>query len=178
MFKQSSVSQASAIDRSSEVVVAVDMVWGRPRLVPPFVAAALLAKLLATAAALALSESLPVIDPEVRNGVGRGNVRAVVEIRITGGVKPEGELPSPEAIETQRHAIAAAQARIRSRLAGTRFSLIRQYMTIPFLAIEIGPDALAVLETMGDAVTRVLPDTMMSRSGKGGSRSEQNGGPQ
>lgn len=101
----------------------------------------------------------PVIDPEVRNAVGQGSARVLVELRVTSGTRPEGELPTPEAVAAQRRAIADARQSILSRLAGTHFSLARQYASVPLLALEIRADALAALETMGDVVARVRADT-------------------
>lgn len=131
-----------------------------------------------TVSARADENSLPpLIDPEVRGAVSRGNARVVVELRITGGFKAEGEIPNP-VVEAQRNAIAAAQAGILSRLAGTRFSLVRQYKTIPFLVLEIGADALAVLETAGDLVAQVHKDTMMVPSRSQGVSLSRRGGAQ
>jgi hypothetical protein len=59
--------------------------------------------------------------------------------------KSEGELNKDEVL-VQRQAIASIQNRILSELAGTTHRLIRQYTMTPSIALEIGPDALAVLE--------------------------------
>jgi hypothetical protein len=90
------------------------------------------------------------IDPEVRAAVARGTVRVIVELR----------LPDPSAADagvrsTREQAIATAREAVLSRLAGTLHRLVRQYTTIPLLALEIGADALLALETMGDLVVRV-----------------------
>jgi hypothetical protein len=119
-----------------------------------------------TAAAIANATPPPVIDPGVRAAVGQGSARVIVELRVPGGVKPEGDLAGPAAVAIQRRAISDAQASVIARLAGTRFSLARQYRSVPFLALEVGPDALAALEGMGDVVSRVLEDRRVSpRSG-------------
>lgn len=107
----------------------------------------------------AAGSAAPRIDPQVRNAVGRGSARVIVELRIQGGARPEGELADDRAIAAQRRAIADAQAALLSRLAGTHFSLIHRYQTIPFLALEIHADALAALETMADALVGVQEDT-------------------
>jgi hypothetical protein len=92
----------------------------------------------------------------------------IVELRIPGGVMPEGDLASSAAVAAQRQAIADAQARLVARLAGTQFSQVRQYRSVPFLALEVGPDALVALEQMGDLVSRVLEDRMvLPRAGTG-----------
>jgi len=122
----------------------------------------------------ALSESAaggppPVIDRGVHDKVREGGSRVVVELYISGGVKPEGELPGPSAVRAQREAIAHAQATVLSRLGGARFVLVRQYTTAPFLVLEIGAEALALLETMGDVVVRVRLDvTVAPNTGRDG----------
>jgi len=85
----------------------------------------------------------------------------IVELRLAAGIKPEGGLPDPAAVATQRRAIVEAQTSVLNRLGGTRFSLIRQYATVPFLALAIGPDALTALETLGDVVARVREDVAL-----------------
>lgn len=137
----------------------------RWRSVPP---AFLMGLLVAAAGAWCATPSSPVIDEGVRAAVRQGSTRVIVELRIPGGVKPEGDLTSPAAVAAQRRAISEAQARVVARLAGTRFSQIRQYRSVPFLALEVGPDALAALEHMGDVVSRVLEDrTVLPRAGTG-----------
>lgn len=91
----------------------------------------------------------------------------LIEVRIVG-VQPGAESGG-------REAIAMAQSRILARLGKTDYSLVRQYTTVPFLLLEISQDALPVLETMGDLVTRVLADPLRSRNGDGGSTPERRG---
>jgi hypothetical protein len=124
--------------------------------------------LVAAAGAWCATPPPPVIDEGVRAAVRQGSARVIVELRVPGGVKPEGDLASSAAVAAQRQAIADAQARLVARLAGTQFSQVRQYRSVPFLALEIGPDALVALEQMGDLVSRVLEDRMvMPRAGTG-----------
>jgi hypothetical protein len=94
---------------------------------------------------------MPVIDPEVRAAVARGPVRVLVELRLPEPVAPA----TPDAGVARERAIAAARKAVLGRLAGTAHRLVRQYTTIPLLALEIGPDALRALERMSDVVARV-----------------------
>jgi hypothetical protein len=104
------------------------------------------------------AETSPVIDPHVRTAVTAGRARVLIDLRIAGGTRPEGELPTADASSAQRDAIAAAQDSVISRLTGTDFSVSRRYSSVPQLALEIGADALAALERMGDLVARVHAD--------------------
>lgn len=134
--------------------------------------------LVAAADAWCATPPSPVIDEGVRAAVRQGSARVIVELRIPGGVKPEGDLASPAAVAAQRQAISDAQASVVARLAGTRFSPIRRYRSVPFLALEVGPDALMALERMGDAVSRVLEDrTVVPHAGTGTSSKRPLGTP-
>jgi hypothetical protein len=114
-----------------------------------------LTALLVAACAPAMATQISV-DPRVEEEVGRGRSRVLVELRLPGGVRPEGE---------QRQAIARAQDEVLSRLSGTDFRLVRRLESTPFLALEVGPSALAALRTMGDVVVRVVADAVLPPAG-------------
>ena len=69
---------------------------------------------------------------------------------------PEDSL-NANLVSAQREAIAAAQNYLLTELAGTKYRVVRRYEEIPGIALEVGPDALAVLSHSA-AVTNVLPD--------------------
>jgi hypothetical protein len=92
----------------------------------------------------------PVIDPEVRAAVARGPARVLVELRL-----PDPSAASPGVGSARGPAVATAREAVLKRLSGTVYRLVRQYTSIPLLALEIGPDALRALEAMGDLVVRV-----------------------
>src|SRR5437867_458019 len=108
----------------------------------------LVAQLLSPLELAAGSGPRPLIDPEIPPAVQQGSARVLVELRLPAGLGPEGELPAPEAVAAKYQAIARAQADVLSRLAGTHFTTGRQYATVPYLALEIGAEALAALEGM------------------------------
>ncbi len=64
---------------------------------------------------------------------------------------------SEDAIVLQRRAINSVQDQLLSELSGTKYKIVRRYDVIPGLALEVGADALAVLEK-SKSVTNVLPD--------------------
>jgi len=96
-------------------------------------------------ASMSADRPAPLIDPEVRHAVTRARVRVLVEVRAS-----------------QRADIASAQASVLSRLPHGHYSLVHQYGTTPFLALQIDRDALTALERMGDVVARVVPDRIMT----------------
>jgi len=98
----------------------------------------------------------PHIDPALPQALGQGRVGVIVELRLPGGWRPEGELSDPAAVAAQRNAIADVQAMVVTRLAGTTASTVRRYASTPWLALEIDADGLRRLESMGDLVSRVV----------------------
>ena len=103
----------------------------------------------------------PVIEPGVENAVRRGTTRVILELRVPGGTRPEGELAGAAAVEAQRRAIVGVQAEILARLAGNSLTVIRRYARVPFLALELDAAALRLLRGMGDLVLRVFEDRAM-----------------
>ncbi len=73
-----------------------------------------------------------------------GAVRVLVQLRVS--TLPEGKLSSADAVASQRRAIASAQSAVLAELAGTSYRVIRTFETIPFLALDVSPDALQALE--------------------------------
>lgn len=123
---------------------------------------------LLSASTVSGGDDLAVIDPVVREAVMRGSTRVLVELRVAGGTRPEGELASTDAIARQRSAIASAQQGVADRLAGTSSRVARRYTVLPMLVLEIDADGLASLERMGDLVTRVRLDTARPPARDGG----------
>jgi subtilisin family serine protease len=99
----------------------------------------------------------------VRDGGQRnGRVRVLVELRLPSPHVPEGNLPTTAAVVGQREAIAAQAAQLRSRLPSGSHRTIRQYQTVPYLAIEVTPSALDALETLDAYVVRVMEDRILT----------------
>ena len=106
-----------------------------------------------------------VVLPEVRERVLReGRARVIAEMRLPGGTHiPEGLLAGG-ALTVQRRDMAAARAHILSRLAGRSHRMLQQYSSVPLVALEVGPDALAELEASSLWVKRVVEDTLHAPS--------------
>ena len=73
----------------------------------------------------------------------KGVVRVLVQLNVP--TKPIGTL-SKEELLAQREVITAAQDELLAELAGTKHRVGRLFENIPGLSLEVGPDALAVLE--------------------------------
>ena len=101
-----------------------------------------------TAPTTAISETAPVIAPEVRQLVGASSARVIVELRLDDSGEPN----------QHPQAIARAQDALLSRLPHSHVSVARRYTSVPLLALEIDATALAALEAMPDLVVSVKPD--------------------
>jgi subtilisin family serine protease len=105
-----------------------------------------------------------VLGPHVSERVqaqvaSEGHARVIVELRLAGGpLVPEGQLSSLAAVLAQRGDIASTRTQVLSRLQGRNYALVRQFDTIPYLALEVGPDALAELAAATLYVMRVVED--------------------
>jgi hypothetical protein len=78
--------------------------------------------------------------------------RVIVELRIAN---IEGTPDDPARLA----AIAAARQALLQELDGTTFRVVRTYDTIPFVALEVSPDAMAVLKR-STLVAGVQPDAL------------------
>src|SRR5262249_19051965 len=92
-------------------------------------------------------QAAPLIDPEIRGRVNIGRARVLVELQV-------GEATA----EPRAEAIAQAQEPLLSRLPPTHATLVRRYLSVPMLALEIDATALRALETMADLVVAVKLD--------------------
>ncbi|PYR44971.1 MAG: hypothetical protein DMF89_26400, partial [Acidobacteria bacterium] len=103
----------------------------------------------------------PQISPALRDRVTReGRVRVIVHLKPqTGPHVPEGTLPAG-AVIAQRNAIAAASARVISRLSASDHSIVRQFNTVGFLALEVNARGLAALEADTTNVAAVTADVL------------------
>ena len=89
--------------------------------------------------------ALGAVPPEIAQKVrAEGIVRVIARLNVQ--ISPEGRLHTPQAVQGQRRAIAFAQSSLLAEMVGTRYRMIRRLQTIPFAAMEIDRDALAVLE--------------------------------
>ena len=104
----------------------------------------------------------PKVRPDVSKRVQEKGV-AKVGVVLNGQWELDSKL-SKEAALAQRQAIAAAQKSLMAGLAGTRFKAIWTSKIAPGMSLEVGPDALAVLEG-SNLVKDVYLDEMVYRPG-------------
>lgn len=101
------------------------------------------------------------ISTDVRDALAMGHARVIIELRLANEFTLEGELSETER-QAQRAAIAEGQAEVLMALAAGDTRLIRRPETLPFLALEIGPDDLQKLADLSSRVSRIRLDGVAS----------------
>jgi len=104
------------------------------------------------------------IEPEIKARAAReGAVRIIVQLDVPATA--EGRLLAPRSRALQRERIAAAQGDLIAELAGTEHRTARRFRSIPFAALEVGPQALSrltrsarVVAVQEDRLARALLD--------------------
>jgi hypothetical protein len=116
----------------------------------------------ATGTAMAQQSTKPKVRPDVSNKVQEKGI-AKVGVLLSGQWKLDSKL-SKEAAIAQRQAIDAAQKSLIAQLTGTKYKVIWKSKIAPAISLEVGPDALAVLEG-SSLVKDVYLDEMLLRPG-------------
>jgi subtilisin family serine protease len=90
---------------------------------------------------------------------GSGTVRVIVELRLpSGAFTPEGDLRTRAAMMGQRGDIASVGQGVLSRLKGRTHRVVYRFDSLPYLSLEVGPDALAELIAAPVYVRRVFEE--------------------
>jgi len=99
----------------------------------------------------------PKVDPRIRSQVNnQGTARVIVRLRVP--INTHEKLTEQQELAQQR-AIAAAQQALLKKLANTKHRVIRQFEVSPDLVLEIGSDALSVIER-ADEVEQIFHDEL------------------
>jgi subtilisin len=85
-----------------------------------------------------------------------GRARVIVEVRLPGSFVPEGKLATWAHVAAQRTSLGSARSRVLSQLRG--HTVLRQFESVPYIALEVDADALRVLEGATADVRRVVED--------------------
>ena len=93
--------------------------------------------------------------------LAEGEVRVLVELALPSGRFAEGAL-STQARAAYRQEITDTASRVLSRLTQYPHRVGRRYLTVPLIALEVGPAALQELETARVLIKRVVEDRIHS----------------
>ena len=94
----------------------------------------------------------------VREAEREGFVRVIVGLRTE--FVPEGRLSEPE-VAKQRQDIAGARADLRADLRATEHGTVRQFETLPYVAMKLSPEALRAAQT-SPIVTMIHKDRVLA----------------
>jgi subtilisin family serine protease len=101
------------------------------------------------------------VSQRVRDDVANnGRARVIVEVRLPDAFVPEGQLPTPAYVAAQRGNLASAQSLVLALLQGRAHTVLHRFQTVPYLVLEVQPDALAELEASRFYVRRVMEDAL------------------
>ena len=105
------------------------------------------------------SASAPVVPQDlVQTAQSHGAVRVIVELSISAAARTA--VDSDIVRDMRRQEVAQARGLVRANLLGTAHSFVREYQELPFVALEVGVDALRTLESLYGLVIRVVPDRL------------------
>jgi subtilisin len=106
-------------------------------------------------------------DHVYQQAMSSGSARIIV--RLNTQFAPDAHTRSEAHATAQRQDIASARSAVKSHLKGYRHAVVREYESLPFLAVEAGSDALAMLEALPALVAQVSEDRIehiqMAQSG-------------
>jgi len=106
-------------------------------------------------AAVATAQPVGKVPAEViDHAAADGSVLVLVGLKVPWQM--ESSL-SEEQVRSQRNSIASIQKELLTELDGKSYKIMRRYDSIPGIALEVGPDALAEL-ALSPKVTNVLLD--------------------
>src|SRR5258705_13563720 len=88
-----------------------------------------------------------------------GWVRVLVELKLPSRAVPEASLRNLTAVLAQRQIIGARRARLLAKLPRGTYRVLREYLTIPYVAIDVTTSSAAILADSSDAEA-VLPDAL------------------
>jgi subtilisin family serine protease len=106
-----------------------------------------------------------VIPPQLRERIqSDGFARVIAELRLPSPFVAEGRIGDAGAILRQRQAIAAARGRVLSNLGPAGARLLRQYETVPYVALEFPAAALPFVAAASGDLVRVMEDVLIQPS--------------
>src|SRR5262245_30255262 len=98
----------------------------------------------------------------VRNEMrANGWVRVIVEIKLPARHVPEASLRNITAVLAQRQIIAARRRRLLSQLPAGTYRVAREYLTIPYVALDVTESALSILGVATADIEQVMPDAIV-----------------
>ena len=89
-----------------------------------------------------------------------GWVRILVELKLPSRAVPEASLKNLTAVLAQRQIISSRRARLLAKLPAGSYRVVREYLTIPYVAMDVTTSSVAILADSASDVEAVLPDAL------------------
>ena len=136
-----------------------------PKTVKSFAAALLMAVAGLLFAGAGVSSQQPDAQPNPRPGRNRGQnqgrARVIVELNLPSAHEPEANLPDAVAVVTQRQSISSRVAQALAKLPPGSGRVLRRFLTVPYVALEVTPEGRAALYGLGSDILRVFDDELL-----------------
>ena len=89
-----------------------------------------------------------------------GWVRVLVELKLPSRAVPEASLKNLTAVLAQRQIIGARREKLLAKLPPGTYRVLREYLTIPYVAMDVTTSSVAILADSASDVEAVLPDAL------------------
>ena len=136
-----------------------------PKTVKSFSAALLMAVVCVLLVGAGVSSQQPGAQPNPQPGPNRGQnqgrARVIVELNLPSAHEPEANLPDAAAVVTQRQSISSRVAQVLAKLPPGSGRVLRQFLTVPYVALEVAPEGRAALNGLGADILRVFDDELL-----------------
>jgi len=110
---------------------------------------------------IAEAQIAPQVDQTVRDELqASGRARVLVELKLPTAARSESTL-TPRQLRRQRRNIVQCRDRVIAALQGSGAQVVRQFASVPYLAVDVDAAGLAALEGAADDVVRVVEDRVL-----------------
>ncbi|MEE8130423.1 MAG: S8 family serine peptidase, partial [Vicinamibacterales bacterium] len=110
---------------------------------------------------VAEAQVAPQVTQAVRDKLqAAGRARVLVELRLPSEARLEGDLTRRQ-LRRQRRNIVRCRDRVIEAHQGTNAQLVRQYDSVPYIAVDVDAAGLAALEAATGDVVRVAEDRLL-----------------
>ena len=103
----------------------------------------------------------PNLQPGPNRGQNQGRARVIVELNLPSAHEPEANLPDAATVVTQRQLISSRVAQVLAKLPPGSGRVLRQFLTVPYVALEVTPEGRAALDGLGGDILRIFNDELL-----------------
>lgn len=90
-----------------------------------------------------------------------GRARVIVELNLPSAHEPEANLPDAAAVAAQRQSISSRVAQVLAKLPPGSGRVLRRFLTVPYVALEVTPEGREALDGLGADILRIFNDEVL-----------------